>query len=121
MGFGVNGKCYSTQALANEAFCSQFPIVQASTSSTTFYTHMCTAFSGTSVTLRVTSNATNGTAYTVAPVYANCNPDNLLADAPFQLTVAQGSLIGGAIAAVWALAWACKQILRAINTDPPEN
>jgi len=36
---------------------------------------------------------------------------------PFNLSIPDGSLVSGAVAATWALAWVLKQIVRAINTD----
>jgi len=36
---------------------------------------------------------------------------------PFLLTVEQGLLIGGAIAAVWAAAWCIRQLARVLQLD----
>lgn len=36
---------------------------------------------------------------------------------PFNLSIPDGSLVSGAIAGTWALAWVLKQLVRALNTD----
>ncbi|CAH0352815.1 hypothetical protein [Aquabacterium sp. CECT 9606] len=36
---------------------------------------------------------------------------------PFNLSIPDGTLVSGAIAGTWALAWVIKQLVRALNTD----
>ena len=36
---------------------------------------------------------------------------------PFNLSISDGSVVAGAVAATWAVAWACKALVRALGSD----
>lgn len=40
-----------------------------------------------------------------------------LASNPFQLSISEGAQVSAAILGVWATAWCCKALVRALNSD----
>lgn len=68
--------------------------------------------------------ASDGTVYVVDPQPADTLACGLVlvsgveaASSPWSLTLEQGSQVGGAILAVWALAFVFRVVIRALNVD----
>jgi hypothetical protein len=122
-GYGIRGVCWSSADLAAQALCDSYPVTYSAGSNVTFL--YCTGYAagGGSLTLKgqTCSSASCGAfnpSYTQTTAFASCERD--ITTGPFNLSVADGTAVGVAIAGVWFAAWAWRtyrKVLGGVGAD----
>lgn len=118
-GYQFGQVCYPTPLAAAQAYVSTLPPVVVSPQATC--PHWANYVAGGSVEapyILVTYTKIPTASCTVIPVATwNYLAPPCSTQDPFNLTLEEGSLIAGAVAAAWVTAWCFKAIFRALNTD----
>ena len=112
-GYLSAGVCWSSQLLAAQALCGVAG--SAGLSGGNYRVELCTAFNASSLTLRATT-CTSGActvdaaSVTLSPTFPVCDMD--VTRDVLNLSMVDGSAVGGAVLAVWGAAWAARNVRR---------